>query len=565
MLYQLMVGDFRKPLSPGWEAEIEDPVLREDIADAACGDPARRLKSAAELADRLDRLDARRVERDRVLAAEQRAVAAERRLAESRARRPWIRFALAALVLGMAASFVLYRKAVKERDIATHQTRIASSVSRFLSNDLLGRSNPFQSGKADETLLDAVKHASPAIDRQFANDPLVAAHLHQAIARALDLRTDYPDAREEYLRATKLFEQTEGALSQHAIVVQLQRAAMEARSYQAGSLEQAKSLLAEQESRITRLSAPRADIPVWLANARGMIALIGNDAKAAHDNFETAARLAASVPSIDENARLAFAQRVGFTNIRLGKGAEAERVFRELIDTYSRTSGAESAEVLRVRLNLAQAFMIQGKNAEAVDETNQIYPAFVSRLGRDHELTMQVLATRTQCEGSLGRWDDAVRDGLELHELAVQKQGPLSFFAIASLSDASLAQCRAGKLQDGEANARRAYEASRKAFGEHAGLTGGTADTLANCLSERNQLDEASKLLDSIDTKAVAQLSGDANWAANVDLARAEIAYRRGDMAGARKQLEPAIAVFSRPDAEPYQKHKLETLMSSLR
>jgi hypothetical protein len=295
-----------------------------------------------------------------------------------------------------------------------------------------------------------------------------------------------------------------------------------------------------------------------------MIALIANEAQAAHDNFQTAARLSATVPSIDESTRLAFAQRVGFTNIRLGKGAEAERVFRELIDTYSRTSGADSPEALRVRLNLAQAFMVQNKNAEAVDETNRIYPAFVSRLGRDHELTMQVLATRAQCEGTLGRWDDAVRDGLELHELAVQKQGPLSFFAIASLSDASLAQCRSGKLQEGEANARRAYEASRKAFGEHAGLTGGTAGTLANCLIERNQLDEASRLLDTIDAKAVAQLSGDANWAANVDLARADIAYRRGDISGARKQLEPAIPVFSRADAEPYQKHKMETLLSSL-
>lgn len=564
MLYQLMVGDFRKPLSPGWEAEIEDPVLREDIAEAACGDPERRLKSAAELADRLERLDARRVEHDRVVIAEQRAVLAERTLAESRARRPWIIFALAALVLGLAASFVLYRKAARDRDIATHQTRIANSVSRFLANDLLGRSNPFQSGKADESLLEAVKRASPGIDRQFANDPLVAAQLHQAIARALDLRTDYPDAREQYVRAARLFEQSEGPMSQDAIVVQLQRAAMEARSYQAGSLEQAKSLLAEQESRIARLSSPRSDIPVWLANARGMIALIGNDAQAAHDNFQAAARLAASVPSIDESTRLAFQQRVGFANIRLGNGAEAERVFRDLIDTYARTSGPDSPEALRVRLNLAQAFMIQNKNAEAVDETNQIYPAFVSRLGSDHELTMQVLATRAQCEGTLGRWDDAVKDGLELHELAVKKQGPLSFFAVASLSDAALAQCRSGKLQDGEANARRAYEASRKAFGEHAGLTGGTAGALANCLIERNQLDEASRLLNSIDTKAVAQLSGDANWAANVDLARAEIAYRRGDMAGARKQLEPAIPVFSRPDAEPYQKHKMETLLSSL-
>ena len=81
MLYQLIVGDFRKPLSPGWEAGIDDPLLREDIAEAACGDPALRLKSAAELVERLETLEARRVVRSKVELAEQRAQVAERTLA----------------------------------------------------------------------------------------------------------------------------------------------------------------------------------------------------------------------------------------------------------------------------------------------------------------------------------------------------------------------------------------------------------------------------------------------------------------------------------------------------
>jgi len=564
MLFQMMVGDFRKPLSPGWEAEIPDPLIREDIAEGACGDPARRLKSAADLVERLENLESRRMKRDRVQLAEQRAQIAERKLAESRTRRPWIMVAIATLVIGLGASLALYRRAVRERDNAKRQTEIASAINRFLSNDLLGRSNPFKTGKADETLLDAVKQASPAIDRQFANEPQIAAHLHQTIARALDLRTDYAGSRQEYERAAALFVQSEGPLSQDAIIVQLQRAALDARSYQAGTLEVAKSILAEQEAKISKLPQTRADLSVWLFTARGMIALIGNNAQSAKDNFKGAFDQAAGVAAIDENTRLALKQRLAFTDIRLGNGAEAERLFRELIAAYSQSSGPDSADVLRVRLNLAQAFMIQNKNAEAVDEANQIYPGFVAKLGRDHEITMQVLATRAQCEGTLGRWEDAIRDGLEVHQLAVQKQGPLSFFAIASLSDASLAQCRAGHLAEGEANARSSYEASRKAFGEHAGLTGGTADTLANCLIERNKLDEAGKLLESIDIKAVSQLVGIPDWSANIDLAQAEIAYRRGDYAAARRDIQPAIPIFSRADAEVYQKQKTQSLLAGI-
>src|SRR5438132_6195225 len=66
MLYQLAIGDFRMPISPGWESGIEYPLIREDIADAACGDSARRLASAAELAERLLACDRRRRARDQL-------------------------------------------------------------------------------------------------------------------------------------------------------------------------------------------------------------------------------------------------------------------------------------------------------------------------------------------------------------------------------------------------------------------------------------------------------------------------------------------------------------------
>jgi eukaryotic-like serine/threonine-protein kinase len=514
--------------------------------------------------DGLENLESRRIDRNKIEIAERRVQEAERKLSDARARRPWILVAVVVLVLGLAASLVLYRRAVHERDIANRQTALANAVNHFLANDLLGRSNPFQSGKAEESLTDAVKRASPAIDRQFANEPEVAAKLHQTIARALDARTDYAGAHAEYDRAASLFLQSEGPLSENAIIVQLQLAGLLARSYQGGTLDLAKSILAEQESKISRIPKPSNELLTWLYSARGMIALIGNDAKAARDNFQIALEKASTVADFDENTRLAFKQRLGFANIRLGNGVEAERIFRELIAAYSKTTGSESAEALRVHLNLAQAFMIQNKNAEAVDETNRIYPGFVAKLGPDHELTMQVLATRAQCEGALERWEDATRDGLQLHQLAVQKQGASSFFAIAPLSDASLAQCRGGHVAEGATNARTAYEESRKAFGEHAGLTGASAEVLAECLIDRNQFDEAAKLLDGIDIKAVSQLTGIADWSATVDLDRAEIAYGHGDYAAARKDIQPAIAVFSRADAEPYQKHKLETLLSSL-
>jgi serine/threonine protein kinase/DNA-binding winged helix-turn-helix (wHTH) protein len=564
MLYQLTVGDFRKPLAPGWEAEIKDPMLREDIADAACGDAAKRLNSAGELVERLVTLEQRRIKRDELETAKLRAQVAERKLAETRARQPWMVLAVIALATGLGVSFALYRQATRERDNANRQTAIASSVSRFLTDDLLGRSNPFVSGTSNESLMDAIKQASPGIDRKFKDEPLVAARLHQTIARALDNRTDYPDARQEYEGAAALFRQVDGELSQDAIIVQLQRTTLEARSYESGSLPLAKSILEQQKTLIAKLTHPRPDLPVWLSSAQGMIGLIENNAKSAAENFQAAVDRAEVLPEFDESARLTFKQRLGFSYIRLGEGAKAEQTFRDLIVAFTRVAGPDSPNVLRVRLNLAQAFMIQNKHADAIKEANAIYPEFVSRLGPDHELTMQLLATRAQSEGSLELWDDAIRDDLAIHGLAVRKQGSLSFFAVATLTDGSQAQCRAGRYREGESNARKAYEASVKAFGARAGLTGATAYTLANCLIGLGKLDEATTLLQQIDAPPVAQLTGDPNWSAGVTLAQAQVAFRRGNYDAARGYIQTVTPAFTRKDVEAYQKRAFESLKAAL-
>jgi serine/threonine protein kinase/class 3 adenylate cyclase len=59
LLYQMTVGTI-KALAPGWEYDVNDPLLQHDIADCVAGDPERRLRSAHELADRLASLPKRR-------------------------------------------------------------------------------------------------------------------------------------------------------------------------------------------------------------------------------------------------------------------------------------------------------------------------------------------------------------------------------------------------------------------------------------------------------------------------------------------------------------------------
>lgn len=552
VLYQIVVGDFRKPLAPGWEADIADPLLREDIALAAAGDPLLRLDGAAELARRLHSLEARRAERDALAETEMRARQAEARLARVRVRRPWVIAAAGALSLGVIATSVLYVRTLRERNIAEHQTVIAEKVNRFLATDLLARSSPFRGGSPDESLVGAVKQASPLIDIRFRGEPAVAARLHQTIANALDKRSDWAGARPEYDRATTLWTQAQGAASADAVATKLQWAMMEARSYEQGSLPRAKTMIAAADTDIRQHRLSRPDLAVWMASAKGVAALIDDDVHIAGVEFGKASRGAEALPDFDPTARLTFRQRLAFTHIRLGDGVGAERLFRQLVQDFTAIEGPDGPDVLMVGMNLAQALMVEGKHAAAITQANTVYPRLLARLGADHEMTQQLLTTRAQSEGILERWSDAIRDDLHVHEIAVRKQGPKSFFAVATLSDAATAQCRGGQLAEGIRNADEAHRFAVEGFGK-AALADGTGYALAACQILAGRYAEAATNLNGIDRAAVAQLAADPHWGANVDLALAQIAVAQRRTSDARHFVDAAASAFSAPNAEPYQ------------
>jgi hypothetical protein len=441
---------------------------------------------------------------------------------------------------------VLYLQARRDRDVA-------QQVSGFLANDLLARSSPFRSGKPDESLLAAVKAAAPAIDRRFAGEPAVAAQLHQTIARALDRRSDWPDARVEYGRAFALWKAAAGPDSTPARVVRLQTAMMEARSYEAGSLARAKAIMAEQGPAIDAMKPASPALAVWLASARGMAALLGDDAKAAAGQFGRASKVADAHPELfDEGERLTFLQRLAFAHIRLGDGAGAAAMFRRLADGYARLEGADGPDVLMVRMNLIQALMIQARHAEAVEEADRLYPRMRAVFGSEHEMTLQLLSTRAQSEGALERWDGAIADTALVHAVAVRKQGEGSFFALASLTDGATAKCRAGRRAEALGDLAASWREAHAAFPSSA-LEGAVAYAWGACLIADGQIAAGAARLSGIDRKAVAQLAGDPDWGANLDLAQAQIAFARGNLAAARRALDAAAPAFAKPTAEAYQ------------
>ena len=120
VLYQMVRGDLYQPLGPGWDRDVPDELLREDIARCVDMDPLKRFAGAEALARSLDDLGGRR-ER---LRQEQEA---QRRAALRRRRLRLAALAGALLVLVAVLCVIGY---VRQRDMRSRAEQLAASESQ---------------------------------------------------------------------------------------------------------------------------------------------------------------------------------------------------------------------------------------------------------------------------------------------------------------------------------------------------------------------------------------------------------------------------------------------------
>lgn len=111
VLYQVVIGDFGRTIAPGWERDIEDDLLREDIGLCVDGRPDNRLQNAIELAERLRSLEERRDQREthrRLLAEAEEATRLAARV--RRRRRQTFVASCVGLFLTLAVAVVAFRE-----------------------------------------------------------------------------------------------------------------------------------------------------------------------------------------------------------------------------------------------------------------------------------------------------------------------------------------------------------------------------------------------------------------------------------------------------------------------
>jgi serine/threonine protein kinase/DNA-binding winged helix-turn-helix (wHTH) protein len=184
ILYQCVVGDTRRPLAPGWEHDVDDELLRGDIALAAAGDPAQRLGDAAELARRLRNLDLRHEQRRQEQDAQARAERMRQALDRNRRRRRQLGIATAALAAVLCVVSVSLFQVRQAQQRALHEADVAAAVNQFLTQDLLGQANPLTSGRSDVQVRDLLDAAAAKVGERFADRPGTEAAIRMALGNA---------------------------------------------------------------------------------------------------------------------------------------------------------------------------------------------------------------------------------------------------------------------------------------------------------------------------------------------------------------------------------------------
>jgi len=384
VLFQLVVGDLRRPLAPGWERDVGDELLREDIAAATDGDPAMRPEAAA-LAERLRAQDMRRRERTRLRAAEARARDAERLLERGRARRPWIAAALALLLAGLGASLWQFRRARDARDEARQQAAIAEATNRFLNQDLLGAGIGDDSPawyERNPSLREILDAAAQRLDTRFAGEPLLLADLHQTLGRAYRSTGAYAKAAAQLQAAADLFVRSLGRDDERSLLAQ----------YELAGVLSNLSRFKEAHVLLDRADAANhgrdtvTELALHAHLARGDVLYQQMRVTPALAEYRSAENLQKLLRPNDTALSAHLLLAIAGCDLRLGQPRTAEAIARTILAGAPYTQARVGLGTLATaRSRLGDALRGQGRYAEAIPVTQQSLADYERANGSDSQ------------------------------------------------------------------------------------------------------------------------------------------------------------------------------------
>lgn len=400
LLYQLVVGDLRRPLAPGWEADIDDPLLRDDIRALAAGPMDERTLGALSLAQHLRQLPLRRAKAREREEAAIREARGEKQLQRQRLRLRLLGATTAALCVGLAvASWAGWLAWEARRDEALRRSE-AQAVLDFLTDDVLTRADPYRGGDAGISLRGSLDAAAASIDERLGERPLVAAAVHGSVADAYEAWGEYAKAARHQRLSIERTEagspQTDAWAAQQRRLCQLERLAGHLEAAQ-GACDAAAEL---DRRRLGGVSDASLVEGAKLLYERGRCNAVVDALDAVLVDGDRRRQLP---PGVEADA-LWF---IGLCQSRIGEDVAAADTFRTLVAHREAEAGPEDRKTAWALSDYVEVLARAGRFAEAEAVLERLDPLVVQRLGPGHPDTLAVDYRRGLVASGLGRDDEA--------------------------------------------------------------------------------------------------------------------------------------------------------------
>jgi non-specific serine/threonine protein kinase len=543
ILYQIAVADLSRPLVPGWERDVEDPLLRTDIARATDGDPQQRLSGAAVLGELLRTRAQRQLQRRESELREQelqRLVLAKRRQA---ARAPWIYASIAVLCVGVAASSLLYWRARRAGLQLAQQNEVVIMLNEFLSKDLIAAANPDKAGRVGVTVAEAATSAAERIDKQFANGPLaVRAALHEAMQQAFGGLSDLPNAVEEGKKALRDYQGLPAEDPAHVASLQLQLAsylAMQSRFEEAGRLVDMTDVTNLTGTTATNAQARRLYVQAVIAVSQ--LALPEALAK-----YQAADSFARAHPDVDADLRERILLELGDTYSLTGDHKRGESVLRQLIRDQLAAHGVASLQAEYTRAALAGSLGYQGRYDEAIALLEHACERFNSAYGPDHRRTLKALVQLANVYFQRGDYAKAAVQYATLHERVVRRSGAAQDLAVLMATNEALALMYAGSTARAATIFRNTLDTARTFLPAGAPRIQALQYNLAYCeLDLRRDAAGIASLLQDLDPVVLGAAQQAPDWEGRLAYQRGRLALMQGHYDMARTLLGKALDIIA--------------------
>jgi eukaryotic-like serine/threonine-protein kinase len=467
ILFQLVVGDLRRPLVPGWERGVTDALLREDIACATDGDPTLRLASVGELSARLRTLAERHREAVRKVELAHEASRAREALQRSRARRPWLIAAIVTLGVGATSSSLLWWHSEGQRRLAQQQVARAEAVVRFIDS-ALGAISTANSGRGnDTTIREMLEYASVHGWGELSDDAEVRGDIHTLLGRSWRYLGDSARGVEEYRAAVRSYTQAFGESNDRTLATRYALVRTLTYLQTAQAFAEAGALLDDTD----RLAGARLQrdnaLALQAAVERGIFHLRRLQMEPAIHALRRADRLQRQVAPNDAGIAALIRGNIADALQRSGRPEEA-LAWLQTLEADPLMAPGRIGEVSVAMLQSARANALHdvGRHTDALPLAQAAADTFRTLLGPDNYLTLTQLSSVAGIHQVLRDCAAALPLARDVRKRMVQTFGETMQASLVATGHLGLAESHCGDAGAGRDYLRQAESALRLHFGE---------------------------------------------------------------------------------------------------